>query len=103
MGRLAEGTVKTVPSGRRVGRGFGGSGEGKIEANFRIRGLVVREQIIKPEAEFNKEASLDEEEATGVRERDAELGEICKCFGSFSIYCYINALGCNSHLCKIKE
>ena len=66
MGRLAEGTVKTVPSGRRVGRGFGGSGEGKIEANFRIRGLVVREEIIKPEAEFNKEAVLEEEEVLEV-------------------------------------
>ena len=42
-----------MPSGRRVGRGFRGSGEGKIEANFKIRGLVVREEIIKPEAEFN--------------------------------------------------
>ena len=35
------------------GEGSVGSDEGKIEANFRIRGLVVREEIIKPEAEFN--------------------------------------------------
>ena len=81
MSRLAEGAVKTVPSGRRVGRGFRGSGEGKIEANFRIRGLVVREEIIKPEAEFNQEAVLDEEEATGVAERNAKFGKIDGFFG----------------------
>ena len=43
--------VGTVPSERRVGRGFGGSGEGQIKANFRIGGLVVREEIIHLEAE----------------------------------------------------
>ena len=81
MSRLAEGAVKTVPSGRRVGRGFRGSGEGKIEANFKIRGLVVREEIIKPEAELNQEAVLNEEEATGVKQRKAKFGKIDEILG----------------------